>query len=230
MVGAKIRLMTSNVLMGRADPVAYDRLLAELNPDVVVIQELGHNLVPIIEKRFPNHSLHPADEFIGRGIATKLDVEFGEIEMPLRTGTSAKLMVDGEVWDLAGTHLANAIDWPWWKSVGIRTGQLDALEKWLGESRDGPVVVAGDFNASPSWPAYRRVAGMLDDVVSGWGNENSANLGRTWGWRPGWPAMLRIDHVFARGIRACHVEVHKIDGSDHRAVVVDLNRDENRVE
>jgi endonuclease/exonuclease/phosphatase (EEP) superfamily protein YafD len=34
--------------------------------------------------------------------------------------------------------------------------------------------------------------------------------------------MLRIDHVFGTGIRATEVEVHRIKGSDHAAIVADL--------
>lgn len=210
--------MTSNVLMGRADPSAFASLLDEVQPEVLVVQELGHNLVPLIESRFAHHSLHPSDDFVGRGIATSFDAEFGSIEMPVRPGTSAAIDTGAGVWRVAGAHLANPIVWPFWRSVRARTDQLSAIDEWLDGVPSGPVVVAGDFNASPAWPAYKHLSGRLTDVVAG----AKARTENTWGWRPGWPTMLRIDHVFARGLEPEAVEVRPIVGSDHRAVVVDL--------
>ena len=90
-----------------------------------------------------------------------------------------------------------------------------------------PVVVAGDFNATPAWPAYRQVTSRLDDLVL----DHKASLGakpeRTWAWRPGWPRMLRIDHVFGSGVTVFDCLVAPVAGSDHHAVVVDLGIDAN---
>lgn len=215
--------MTSNVLMGRADPSAFGQLLDTVEPDVLVIQELGHNLVPVVEDRFSNHTLHPSEEFIGRGIATNLDASFDVIEMPLRLGTSAAVHIGEQVWNVVGVHLANPIDWPFWQSMRTRTSQMGAIESWLKRHPDQITVVAGDMNASPAWPAYRRLTNELSDVVSDWAAASGSSAQSTWGWRPGWPTLMRIDHVLAKGVTSSNVEVHHIEGSDHRALVVDLH-------
>ncbi len=216
------RLMTANLLHERCDPDDFARLLTELDPDVVITQELGTGPAEVLANRFPNHRLLPAPDFTGRGIATRLDAQLGdEIPMPGRNGTPAVLNVGGREVRVAGIHLLNPIDFPWWKSVRTRTAQLDGLFSWV-EAGTGPVVVAGDCNASPRWPAYKRLASGLTDVVAEWADTGGRRPERTWGWRPGWPRMLRIDHVFGIGIRATNVIVRPVRGSDHHTLTADL--------
>jgi len=220
-MSGSIRIMTSNLLHGGADVSDYRNVLDRVEPDVVVTQELGHDYVGVLTERFENHSLHPADDFTGRGIATHLDVEFDDIPMPVRAGTFALLDLGGEVWNLAGIHLLNPIDFPWWTSVKARTQQLQAIEQWSVKT-SGPVVIAGDFNASPRWPAYRRMAAQWSDLVADHVSDVGGRPEATWSWRPGWPRMLRIDHVFGTGVVATDSAVVPIKGSDHAAVWVDL--------
>jgi endonuclease/exonuclease/phosphatase (EEP) superfamily protein YafD len=213
--------MTSNLLHGGADVDAYQRLLDRIEPDVVVTQELGRQYIEVLTERYHNHYLHPSDDFTGRGIATRLEAVFGDIPMPVRMGTSATLDVGGTEWNLAGIHLMNPIEFPWWTSAKTRTGQLEAIDSWSQTMR-GPSIVAGDFNASPKWPAYRHMAERWHDLAADHGSVSGVRPEKTWGWRPGWPRLLRIDHVFGRGVVAIDVSVVPIKGSDHDAVVVDL--------
>ena len=213
--------MTSNLLHGAADVYAYHRVLDEVEPDVVVTQELGHNYVEVLAQRFPNHYLHPADDFTGRGIATHLEVEFGDIAMPVRFGTSAMLSVGNEQWKLAGIHLVNPIGFPWWRSNRVRRQQLQAIEEW-GAGANQRMIMAGDFNASPRWPAYRFMTDRWNDLVADVAMGSQGRPEPTWGWRPGWPKMLRIDHFFGSGVVAIATAVVPIKGSDHAAVWVDL--------
>lgn len=216
------RLMTVNLLHDRCDAARFAEVLETLDPDVVVTQELGPFCADVISGKYPNHRLRPALGFLGRGIATRLDAEFGNIDMPGRDGTSALLDVGGTTVRLAGVHLLNPITVPWWVSVDRRGRQLAGLFDWLDSGDGTPVLVAGDFNASPRWPAYKRVAGRLTDLVAEHASEEGGETEPTWAWRPGWPRLLRIDHVFGARVRAISVGVHAIEGSDHAAVVVDL--------
>ena len=221
-MGATFRLMTVNLLHQRGDAADFARLLEKTSPDVVVTQELGPMCADVLASAYPNHRLRPALGFLGRGIATRLDAEFGQIEMRGRPGTWAVLDVDGTGLRLAGAHLINPIQFPWWTSVRTRSLQVAALLRWLDEDR-GPVLVAGDFNASPRWPVYKQMTTRLDDLVTDWGDREGVRPERTWGWRPGWPRMLRIDHVFGSvHVRAVGVVVEPVLGTDHHAVVVDL--------
>jgi endonuclease/exonuclease/phosphatase (EEP) superfamily protein YafD len=221
-MGLEFRLMTANLLHEWCDAAALARSLRDLDPDVVITQELGPESAAILAETYPHHLLKPARDFTGRGIATRLEVEFDpEIEMPGRDGTAARLITDEGDIHLVGVHLINPIVFPWWTSVRTRSRQLEGLFTWL-EQTEGPVIVAGDCNASPAWPAYKRLSATLPDLVAEWAETEGARPERTWGWRPGWPRMLRIDHVFGRGVRVRQTRVVPIEGSDHHAVVVDL--------
>lgn len=211
------RLMTSNLLHERVDIDDLQTVLDRHDPDVLVTQELGPRSAEMLAARYPNHELHPSLDFTGRGIATRFDAKFGSIDMPGRDGTSAVLETDDALVRLAGVHLMNPVNFPWWVAARSRRRQLEGLFRWL-DAGDGPVVVAGDFNASPRWPAYRRVGERLIDLVL----EHDPEAERTWAWRPGWPRLLRIDHVFGSGVVATDVWVEQIRGTDHAALIVDL--------
>lgn len=219
-----LRLMTANLLHDRMAPDDLSALLERFAPDVVVTQELSPQCAPVIEGRYPQHHLRPAADFQGRGIATSFPAEFGDIAMPARDGTWALLDVDGHHLRVIGMHLANPIAFPWWRSVRHRGEQLAALFQWVDSTADDdtPLVVAGDMNASPSWPVYRAMADRWADLVARHAEITGSNPERTWSWRPGWPRMLRIDHVFGRGVESRSVAIAPVAGSDHHAVVVDI--------
>lgn len=209
--------MTANLLHERLHLDAFAELLDRHDPDVVVFQELAEEAAALVAERFPNHRLRPALRYTGRGLATHFEVVFSDIHMPGRNGTGAELVTpDGPV-RLAGIHLHNPINFPWWTAARNRGAQLDGLFDWAGRN-DPPIVVAGDFNASPSWPAYKRMAAHFDDLVVA----ADPDPAPTWGWRPRWPRMLRIDHVFGVGVEATGVEIVPVEGSDHAAIVIDL--------
>lgn len=220
---SSIRLMTANLLHVHCDEVGFASLLDRVSPDVLVTQELAPPCARVIAATFPHHHLDPSLDFTGRGIASRLQAEFGDIPMPVRDGTWARMDVDGRPLYLVGMHLMNPIEFPWWRSVRTRRGQLDALFQWAAtHGVDISLVVAGDMNSSPSWPAYKRLAARWDDLVADHAERSGAEPRRTWGWRPGWPRLLRIDHVFGTGVGITGVSVEVVEGSDHNAVVADL--------
>jgi endonuclease/exonuclease/phosphatase (EEP) superfamily protein YafD len=218
-----IRLMTANLLVDRADQAHLRDVLDLLDPDLLVIQELGHKTAELIRSRFAHHELHPELDSQGRGIASKLPVMFGEIPLPWRAGSWARLEHGSGSLLVGNIHARNPIVFPWWRSVRFRSAQLEALFSWADEEvGDGPFVLAGDMNASPAWPFYRRLAERWEDIVARSAADSGTEPTPTWAWRPGWPRLLRIDHVFGTGTRAVATQVVPIRGSDHAAVVVDL--------
>jgi endonuclease/exonuclease/phosphatase family metal-dependent hydrolase len=222
---ARFRLMTTNLLYDHVDLGDLARVVAMVEPDVVIAQELGPAAAEVLADLFSNHRLRPSLDFTGRGIATRLDADLGDISMPGRHGTAAVLDLGTSSVRLAGVHLVNPIQFPWWSAAATRRQQLDGLFEWVDKEPTRPIVVVGDFNASPSWPAYKRTASELTDLVAQNAEARKRRPERTWGWRPGWPRMLRIDHVFGRGLRATQVAVHQVRGTDHWAVVADIEVD-----
>jgi endonuclease/exonuclease/phosphatase (EEP) superfamily protein YafD len=218
------RLLTGNLLGQRCDPDALGEILDRLRPDVVLTQEMGPDSARVIADRYPSHDLHPSLEYEGRGVASHLPMQCGSLDLPWRAGTWAWVDVEGRQVLLAGVHMPNPITLPWWRSVRERGEQFDALSKWVEKTvgEGSALAIAGDMNASPAWPLYHRLAANWDDLVLDGAERNERRPEPTWAWRPGWPRVLRIDHVFGRGLIASGVQVVTIGGSDHAAVVVDL--------
>ncbi len=218
----RFRLLTANLLRDRVDPANLATVLDRHEPDIVVTQELGPVAAGVIADRYPRHDLHPATEYKGRGIATRFDAGFGRLELPWRAGGFARIRISDIEVMVSSVHLLNPVNFPWWVTARRRGEQLDFLFRWAETAAgDIPLVVAGDMNASPIWPVYRRLAERWEDLVL------AATGGRTrpaatWAWRPGLPRLLRIDHVFGRGVSAIDTKVVPVLGSDHAAVVVDL--------
>jgi endonuclease/exonuclease/phosphatase family metal-dependent hydrolase len=93
---------------------------------------------------------------------------------------------------------------------------------WLGhpECRN-PVILCGDFNASPDSQAVRRLEARLHNVLGADRKERSL---RTWSGRM---PLRRIDHVLVSegiGTAGAHVPRNRLSrvASDHLPLVVDL--------
>jgi endonuclease/exonuclease/phosphatase family metal-dependent hydrolase len=224
-----IRLMTANLLVDRAKLAHLRDVLEVVDPDFFITQELGHKAADLIASRFPHHHLRPQLDHKGRGIASRFPARFGEIPLPWRPGVWARVEQGPTEWLVGNIHLRNPIVFPWWTSARIRGRQLDALFAWAdGEGAGRPLVLAGDMNASPAWPVYRRLAGRWVDLVARSAENAGETPAPTWAWRPGLPRLLRIDHEFGEGARAVASQVIPLRGTDHAAVVVDLVVDRSR--
>lgn len=214
--------MTGNVLQDAVDTDHLSDLIDRLDPDLVFLQEMREGAAIVLADRFDHHFLLPSEHFEGRGVASKRKAECGSIDLPWRPGTWAKIDVEGKTLVAAGVHMTNAIQFPWWRSVRERQAQIAAVLEWVDRQGSGALMVAGDMNASPIWPLYRRLADRLEDLALAAAEDAAEKPEPTWGWRPGWPRMLRIDHVFGSGVRAIATQVEPIQGSDHHALIVDI--------
>jgi len=82
---------------------------------------------------------------------------------------------------------------------------------------DPPSIVAGDFNSTLDHAGFRRLLrGKLVDAA----RETGRGLVPTWSPAPYWPlALLAIDHILVdRRCAVLHTSVHRLPGTDHRAV------------
>jgi endonuclease/exonuclease/phosphatase (EEP) superfamily protein YafD len=218
---AKLRILTANLWAHNSDPSGLDRVLGEVDPDLVAVQELQEGNAGVLASRFAHHGLAPHAETLGTGMASRFPAEISRLPMTYRSGW--RLRIDGtgcpgldRPFELVNIHLANPLGWPWFRSVKNRRYQLDALLAHTDASQMTRVVV-GDFNATPAWPAYRRMAARFTDgaVVTGTAQPTWRFQGRT-------PPLLRIDHAFGNGVSFFHTDVVEIPGADHLGVVVDV--------
>ena len=119
-------------------------------------------------------------------------------------------------------HVVAPHSLPPWRTFATRIGQVRGLGRWLDANPHPARVVCGDLNATPSWPAYRHIASRLRDVALSHAAEGGRSPARTWGPWHGAPRLLRLDHVFASGGRVIELRALSVLGSDHSALVVEL--------
>lgn len=221
-IDGSLRVLTANLYGDRLDLEGFRELLKDLDPDVVLVQELSCRAADVLGEFLPHGMLVPAPGYEGRGLALRAPGQMQILPMAYRDGLIARL--GPPAWpapvEIVNVHMANPIVWPPWASLRLRSQQLEALMAHLAT----PAVrlVAGDFNASPVWPVYRRLAHRVDDAVKLHAKQNGARPVRTWGPTPGAPRMLRIDHVFVENLQPAAVRVVEIPGSDHSGLMVDV--------
>ena len=95
------------------------------------------------------------------------------------------------------------------------TGRL--RDDWLPCRAGDPVLLAGDLNAVPWSPPYRRLRaqGLRDRRAL------SGIFGATWPTGGGWPSfpLLRLDHAFtSQGVPLAAVQTRRVPDTDHKAL------------
>lgn len=211
--------MSANLWGPNVDPAGLAHVLRDVDPDVLVVQELDPPAAEPIAAHFPHHRLNPIGETMGSGIATRRAANLARIPLRYRSGWSAQLGPDawhelpGPI-EVIGVHMANPVAWPWWRSSVHRRHQLAGLLTHC-DAVPGPRVIVGDLNASPAWPLYRRMTGRFTDGAVAAGTPE-----RTWRFQARTPPLLRIDHVFGEGVEFASTQPVRVPGADHLGLVV----------
>lgn len=225
----RLRVLSANLWNGAADPAGFAALVEDLKPDVVAVQELTPPQADALAAVMPHGHLEPAEGFMGMGIAVRRPVSVVRLSLPYRDAQVAKVTVgdaDGRTIEVVNVHVRAPHNLPRLRGALERRGQLQGLMRHIAETPDQLRIVLGDFNATPLWPLYRRVAARMVDAAVDAARRNGGRTSATWGPWPGAPRLLRIDHVFVNGLSAEHFRVVSVPGGDHSAVVADLTIDE----
>ncbi len=219
--------MSANLWKGGADADALAELVVRLDVDVVAVQEVGPDQAHALNEVLPHGSLGPGPCKDGTGIAMRRPGHVHPVEMPYRRARSTLLHPDewpglAHPIQVTAMHLMAPQLMRPRPSFSWRPQQLRALERHLGQSPNGQRVVLGDFNATPLWPAYRRMAAQFTDAAVAVAETRNVAPQRTWGPWSGSPRLLRIDHAFVSGMGVEAFEVVHVPGSDHSAIVIDV--------
>jgi len=219
--GPVLRVLTVNLLCGRADAGAVVALVRRTGADVLFLQELTADAVTCL-KEAGLDGLMPQEltEFSGglRGSGIYSRFPLSEWSPPAQTQAvrpAAVLEVPGgEKVELVCVHPYPPRP-PWPQGVARWRHELAALPP----PGDLPRVLAGDFNATLDHAVFRSVVRLgYADAARQAGNA----LAPTWG-PDGWLALITIDHVLVN--RRCAVRassVHAVPGSDHRALYAEV--------
>lgn len=219
-VAATVRVLTANLGMGQADPVALTAL-ARQSADVLMVQEMTPEAVAGLEaagidQTFPHRVLDPRNVAAGIGLWSRYPLtesaRIDGFEMPL---LRARLAVPGLAKPVTVASIHFGAPWPQ-PLDGWRTDIARFPQVLRSLAASGPVIVAGDFNATMMMRPFRA---LLTDGYRDAGEQAGAGLARTYPNRPPWPAVLGIDHVLLRGCTATSVHPAPLPGSDHRALL-----------
>jgi len=223
-----LRILSANLCHDGADPVALVETLEALDVDVLCVQELGPRLADAISRALPEGALAPDPVGQGLGIACRRPAEVQRLALPGRDGWVARL--SPAHWsdllqpvEIVNVHIFAPQPWPYFPRAHTRRRQVEELLGFLDEAKPLPRAVVGDFNSTPLWPAYRRIAARLRHSVTAHRSGAFARH-RTWPHVPalriaGW---IGIDHCFLTGLVARDLQVVPLRGSDHLGLCVDV--------
>ena len=222
-MSGRLRILSANLWNGRADPDAFARVVESLRPDVVAVQELAPEHAEALARMMPHGALAPARDHRGMGLALRRPGVVRRVALPYRDAHVVDVPLGDEVVEVLNVHiLAPHAQPPWWM-WRVRCGQVRALAAYLDAAPRRHRVVVGDLNATPLWPAYRRLTARLTDGAVEAARQNGHRPQPTWSPWPGAARLLRIDHILVSGLAVHDVRVVPVAGSDHSAVVADVS-------
>jgi endonuclease/exonuclease/phosphatase (EEP) superfamily protein YafD len=222
--GPALRVLTANLLAGRAVAEVVAGLACRKHADVLFVQELTDDAAARLERAglgdlLPHRVTQPTPRGARGSIYARYPLRDGPPDPPPSAArcTAWLDLPSGQSVQLACIHAAPPKP-PWSPGATARwRSQLAALAA-PGYS---PRILAGDFNATLDHAQFRQLLrrGYVD-AASQVGN----GLSPTWGPQPGRrPVLLAIDHVLID--RRCAVlttSAHSLTGSDHRALYAEL--------
>ncbi|HEX9792741.1 MAG TPA: endonuclease/exonuclease/phosphatase family protein [Planctomycetota bacterium] len=187
--------------------------------DVVVLAEVGGpwlEALAFLEEDLPYTFARPRDDDFGLALFSRWPLLEAEALLLDGKVPTLSVLVDTPAGPLRvfGTHAPP----PHWRPLR-HARQLEELATVVAASPE-PVVVAGDFNATPWSPRLRQLLRRTGLRRSGAGHGYLAT------WAPRWfpVTALPIDHVLVRGpIEARGFATGPRQGSDHRSVSADLS-------
>ncbi|MCA1845360.1 MAG: endonuclease/exonuclease/phosphatase family protein [Actinobacteria bacterium] len=221
--GPMFRLVTSNIEHPQPGKDVLGEELAGFDADILLLQELSSEHLTTIKATgaldpFPYAYAEARRGSFGGGIWSKYPLTNEETwEAAGIPVARATVHVDGTPVRIFNVHCKAPTRRRW---VPVWKAQLAAIGAEV-MARRGPVIVAGDFNATFGHEPFRR---LLEHRL----RDAHVDAGR--GLAPTWPAdrrlvpaLFRLDHVLVSPeLAVLGVREGRGPGSDHRPVVADL--------
>jgi endonuclease/exonuclease/phosphatase (EEP) superfamily protein YafD len=219
--GRGLTVLAFNTYEGDADVDALAALIRTTRPDLIALPESGGRYRDRLAPLVPDYRFAPSQER-GRdvqGVTAVTRAELGDVTVQVDRSTPFPSVevsggALGDVRFVAFHSVAPTPgDVPQWRS------DLATLGRWCADRQSGPVIVAGDFNATLDHAVFRDAMQGCADAAERTGE----GLVGTWPNRfPRWLGP-QIDHVLVTGgITPESLSVHDVPGSDHRAVLTRL--------
>ncbi|HKJ23856.1 MAG TPA: endonuclease/exonuclease/phosphatase family protein, partial [Myxococcota bacterium] len=140
-----------------------------MRADVVAVQELAPAQAEALAARFPHGRLAPRADYDGGGIALARPAEVEPLPLAERHGY--RVTLDPGTWpalarplEILNVHVYAPHAF---RGLGLwlRWPQFRRLAEQLARPAPSGRVVVGDFNATPLWPVYWRMAARMEDAA-----------------------------------------------------------------
>ena len=213
-----VRVLFSNVWTRNRQLEAYAEQIHALDPDIVVLAELNSRTEVLVEQlgsAYP-YSVDCLEHWACDSVVlSRLPIveDLSDWLGDHRVATSAARIATpfGPV-AVAGVHLDRPLP-P--LRLQRQERQVDGLVTLLANI-DSPLLLIGDFNASP-WGRLLPSLAQKTELELAWGLEG------TWPAQAPWPMRIPIDHALTgRGLALFDREVVRLPGSDHRALLLSV--------
>ncbi|WP_415973345.1 endonuclease/exonuclease/phosphatase family protein [Rhodococcus sp. 077-4] len=218
---SNLTVLHTNIWLGQADLDALVALVEQHRPDVLTLVELTPQAEADLRGRLVELLPHAYVSAAPGGDGTGIYSRFPLRDQQRHDGFVTELL-SARV-EMPGRPLVFAVHpvppWPREPSEWVR--ELGLLRELLAKIPvdDGPVVVAGDFNATQDHRRYRDLQdGRFVDAAVATG----AGMLRTYPAHTWYPPVIAIDHVLVADMAVRSVDAVPIPGSDHRGIVARL--------
>jgi vancomycin resistance protein VanJ len=208
-----LRVATLNLGAANPSPAAALRAVVATAPDVLVLQELTKaNLSAARAALAGDYAYHAVTGTVGLWSTLPL-TETGPVDIGIGWTRALRASVpsaDGPV-RIYAAHLASARP----AATEERDQTLAALADAVAADENPRVLVVGDLNTATTDRQFDALAPLRDTQ-----QEAGAGFGFTW---PAELPVMRPDHILQRGMSTQRSWVLRAPGSDHRAVVAELD-------
>ncbi|EST38119.1 hypothetical protein N566_09205, partial [Streptomycetaceae bacterium MP113-05] len=218
--GSRFRVLTANLHHGDAVE-ALRELLRDERPQLVAVQECDTRCVQAlganeVRDAYPHRVVVEGGSAEGSALLSAY---------PLRSTppVPGELAMPGAVVDVGKRSLRFQLAHPMpplLRTIGPWERELGRLADYAAGHGNGPLVIAGDFNATQDHAAFRAVLDTgLQDVARLEGRSRTP----TWPTQTAPPLGAQIDHVLVSEDFDTHgVTFFDLPRSDHRAVLADI--------
>ncbi len=232
-VTVPLRIATWNVLAGKMGAEQAVERLARLDADIIFMQEFAYgndvDMIEALEKspHFKNYQLkhlRNSNAVLSRYALAQLPN--GPLSEWRGSVWRVQVVPGGEI-TCINVHLApvdlrtqmiRGLSWHALAEATLRTRlDIEALRDTIDlYSKEGSIVVAGDFNLPPSYNGLRIATRNLKDCFSasgyGWGKT-----------APAWLPLVRIDMVYVpRDAEVFYAAAELTQYSDHKIVIAEV--------
>ncbi|GAB2692781.1 endonuclease/exonuclease/phosphatase family protein [Thalassiella azotivora] len=205
-------VVAANLQQGQADTDALADVVYEDGVDVLVLTEVTPQVVTALDGAgldalLPHRAGTPAEGVMGTMVLSSFPLV---VEAPIEA-TFHQPVVQVEspsgTFTVAAVHAAAPTTSAW-------RDDLDRVAAWR-DGKEGPLVVAGDFNAGSYHPGYREVSRGMTDAHEAAGSGWVRTWPTSWGLVPAW---AHLDHVLVQDLDVVSAGQVDLPGSDHAAV------------